>query len=233
MKAVVLAGGLGTRLYPLTRKIAKSMLPVAGRPLFEYLILHLKRHGFREIVLTLGSKRGEIVDYFGDGSKYGVKLLHSVERRPLGTAGSFRNAAKYLDQRSLVVQGDLLTNFDLARITSFHARRKAMVTIALKSVRNPAGYGIAKIDRAGKIARFAEKPRRFFSNLANAGIYVVEREALDLIPKNRFFDFSKNLFPAMLEKRLPLYGIKMRGYWFDIGTPESYRRAEAYMLRRK
>jgi len=225
MIAVILAGGLGTRLYPLTRKTPKCMLPVDGKPLLEHIIQYLASYSLKEIVVTLGNKHKQIVDYFGDGSKYNVKLLYSIEKKPLGTAGSFKNAEKYLTGTILVMQGDTLTNFNLTRMIAFHKKRKGMVTIALTAVKDPASYGIAIIDKQGRIIRFEEKPKDFFSNLANSGIYVVEHEVLDYIPKGKMFDFSKDLFPKLLRNNIPVYGIKMDGYWFDIGTPKSYEMA--------
>lgn len=231
MKAVILAGGLGIRLYQLTRKTAKCMLPVNGKPLLEHIIQYLASYGFKEIVVTLGSKHKQIVDYFGDGSKHNVNLLYSIEREPLGTAGSFKNAERYLQGTTLVMQGDTLTNFNLDSVIAFHRERKAMVTIALTTVGDPAGYGIAAINKQGRIVRFEEKPRDFFSNLANSGIYVVECEVMDYIPKGKVFDFSKDLFPRLLENKLPVYAMKMEGYWFDIGIPASYKNANEYFQK--
>jgi len=231
MKAVILAGGLGTRLYPLTRRTAKCMLPVDGKPLLEHIILHLASYGLKEIVVTLGRKNKQVIDYFGDGSRYNVNLLYSVERKSLGTAGSFKKAERHLDEATLVMQGDTLTNFNLARAIAFHRERKAMVTIALTQVKDPTGYGVAVIGKRSRIIRFEEKPRHYFSNLANAGIYVVERKALDYIPRGKMFDFSKDLFPKLLQRKLPVYGISMRGYWFDIGTLGSYEKAKAFLRK--
>ncbi len=231
MKAVILAGGLGTRLYPLTRSTAKCMLPVDGKPLLEHIILYLASYGLKEIVVTLGMKHKQIIDYFGDGSSYNVNLIYSIERKSLGTAGSVKKAARHLHETALVMQGDTLTNFNLAKAIAFHKKRKAMVTIALTHVKDPTGYGIAVIGKRSRILRFEEKPRHYFSNLANAGIYVVERKALDYIPRGRMFDFSRDLFPKLLEKKLPVYGVGMRGYWFDIGTPASYEKANTYLRK--
>jgi len=229
MKAVILAGGLGTRLYPLTRTTPKCMLPVNGKPLLEHIIKYLAGYGFKEIIVTLGNKHEQVSSYFGDGSRYNVSLQYSIERKALGTAGSFKNAERFLDGATLVMQGDTLTNFDLQKIVSFHNKRRALATIALTHVKDPFEYGIAQIDKEGRITRFQEKPKkRFFSNLVNSGIYVLELEVLNYIPKNVMFDFSKDLFPKLLKKKLPLYGIKVDGYWFDIGTPESYKSARAY-----
>ena len=229
MKAVILAGGSGTRLYPLTRKTTKCMLPVNGKPLLEHIIRYLASYGFKEIILTLGKKRKQIIDYFSNGSEFNVNLSYSIESRPLGTAGSFKNAKKCLRGTTLIIQGDNLTNFNLKNVIAFHRKKKAMVTIALKQVKDPSGYGIAVIDRQGRIMRFEEKPRHPFSKLVNSGIYVVEHSVLDHIPKGMMFDFSKDLFPKLLGSKFPVYGIKMKGYWFDIGTPASYRNANRYL----
>jgi mannose-1-phosphate guanylyltransferase/phosphomannomutase len=231
MKVVILAGGSGTRLYPLTRKTAKCMLPVNGKPLLEHIIRYLTSYGFKEIIVTVGKKKEQIIDYFGDGSEFNVKLSYSVESKPLGTAGSFKNAEQYLGGTTLIIQGDNLTNFNLKNVLAFHRKRKAMVTITLTQVKDPAGYGIAVIDRQGRIMRFEEKPEQLFSKLVNSGIYVVERKVLDHIPKGIMFDFSRDLFPKLLRNRLPVYGVNMKGYWFDIGTPSSYRNANMYLKK--
>lgn len=229
MKAVILAGGSGSRLYPLTRKTAKCMLPVNGKPLLEHIIRYLASYGFKEIIVTVGKRKEQIIDYFSDGSEFNVKLVYSVESKPLGTAGSFKNAERYLIGTTLIMQGDNLTNFNLKNVIEFHRKRKAMVTIALTKVKDPSGYGIAVIDREGRIIRFEEKPSRFFSKLVNSGIYVVEHEVLDHIPKGIMFDFSRDLFPKLLKSKLPVYGIQLKGYWFDIGTTSSYRKANRYL----
>jgi len=229
IKAVVLAGGLGTRLYPLTRKTPKCMLPINGKPLLEYIIKYLADYGFRQIIITVGNYRNQIIDHFGDGAQFGIKLQYSVERKPLGTAGSFKNAEKLIADTTLVMQGDTLTNFALNDVISFHRKKNALATIALTSVQNPKGYGVAIVDRNKRIIRFEEKPASSFSNLINSGIYVLEHKVLRYIPRNETFDFSRDLFPLLLRKKLPLYGVEVNGYWFDIGTPESYKKAKEYL----
>lgn len=228
IRAVVLAGGLGTRLYPLTRKTAKCMLPIKEKPLLEHVIKYLASYGFNEIVITVGNKRKQIMDYFQDGSDFGVRLYYSIENKPLGTAGSLRNAAKLITDTVLVMQADTITNFSIDKIISFHREKKAMVTIALTSMENIKGYGVAVIDGNNRITRFEEKPADNFSNLINSGIYVLERKVLDYIPPNRTFDFARDLFPLLLREEYHVYGIKMNGYWFDIGTQESYESAKKY-----
>ena len=229
IKAVVLAGGLGTRLYPLTRKTAKCMVPVNGKPLLEHIIQYLASYGFREIVITVGDRRQQIMKHFGNGSKFGVKLHYSVERKALGTAGSLKNAERLITDTALVMQSDTITNFKLNEIISFHKEKGALATIALTSVKNAKGYGLAVMNENKRITKFEEKPARSFSNLVNSGIYVLERKVLDHIPTNRKFDFSRDLFPLLLRKKLSLYGIEVSGYWFDIGTPDSYRNANEYL----
>ena len=233
IKAVILAGGLGTRLYPLTRTTAKCMLPVNGKPLLEHIIKYLVGYNFREIIVTLGKKHEQVSSYFGDGSRYNVSLQYSIERKTLGTAGSFKNAEKFLHGTTLVMQGDTLTNFDLEKIVVFHKKKRSLATIALTPVKDPTGYGVAVIDSEGRITRFKEKPKEFFSNLVNSGIYVLEQEVLNYIPKNMMFDFSKNLFLKLLKKKLPLYGMNVNGYWFDIGTLTSYKNPNEYLQKHK
>ena len=167
--------------------------------------------------------------HFGNGSKFGVKLHYSVERKTLGTAGSLKNAERLITDTTLVLQGDTITNFNLNEIIAFHNEKKALATVALTSVKNTKGYGLAVIKENKRIAKFEEKPARSFSNLINSGVYVLERKVLDHIPKNKKFDFARDLFPLLLRKKLPLYGIEASGYWFDIGTPESYRNASVYL----
>ena len=227
--AVVLAGGLGTRLYPLTHKKVKCMLPLNGKPLLEHIIKYLASYGLRKIIITVGNKRKQIMDYFGNGTQLGVELQYSVERTTLGTAGSFKNAGQLINDTTLVMQGDTFTNFALNEIISLHMEKKTLATIALTYIQNQKGYGIAIVDRNKRIKQFKEKPAGSFSKfLVNSGIYVLQRSILNYIPENRAFDFSRDLFPLLLRKKLPLHGIEIDGYWFDIGTPESYKNAKEY-----
>ncbi|MEM2760412.1 MAG: nucleotidyltransferase family protein [Nitrososphaerales archaeon] len=232
IRAVVIAGGRGTRLYPLTRNRAKCMLPINGKPLLEHVIRYLASYGFTEIVVTVGKKRKQIVEYFGDGSKLGVSLLYSLEKKALGTAGSFKNAEKLISNTTLVMQGDTLTDFNLNKIMSFHKKKKALATIAVTRAEDTKEYGVVGIDAYNRIIDFWEKPKESMGNLVNSGIYVLERDVLNLIPENTKFDFSGDLFPLLLKRRLPFYALEMEGYWFDIGTPENYKKAVEYAMRR-
>ncbi|WP_039764059.1 sugar phosphate nucleotidyltransferase [Caldicellulosiruptor sp. F32] len=227
MKGIIMAGGAGTRLRPLTVSLPKPMIPFFGRPIMEYAVKLLKRHGIYEIGTTLQYHPDKIMNYFEDGSKFGVKMQHFVEDRPLGTAGSVKNAKSFLDETFVVLSGDGITNADLSATIKFHKEKKSKVTILLKEVEIPIEYGIVLTDEEGRIRRFFEKPSwsEVFSNLANTGIYIIEPEILDYIEDGKPFDFSKDLFPKLLSENVPMYGYKMEGYWCDIGDIGSYIKA--------
>jgi mannose-1-phosphate guanylyltransferase/phosphomannomutase len=235
VKAVIMAGGEGTRLRPLTANQPKPMLPMANAPLAEHVVNLLRQHGFEEIVVTVGFLASTIRTYFGDGSELGVHLVYATEETPLGTAGSVLNARDELDDRFLVISGDVLTDVDLTALVDFHAKQGAVVTLALEAVPNPLEFGIVIIDGEGRVERFLEKPGwgDVFSDTINTGIYVLEPEVFDWIPSGRAVDFSSEVFPAMLEAGRPLYGYVGRGYWEDVGTLEAYLRAHADILDRK
>lgn len=232
MKAVIMAGGESTRLRPLTCKHPKPMVPVMNRPVMEYIVELLKKHGFTDIIVTLFYLPDAIRQHFGDGSQFGVKMRYFVEEFPLGTAGSVRNAKKYLDDTFLVISGDTLTDIDLARIVEFHQEKKALATLALSRVDNPLEYGVVMTDEQGRVTRFLEKPNwsEVFSDLVNTGIYVLEPEIFDYFGDKQVFDFSKDLFPLLLEKNEPLYALLCPEYWCDIGSLQQYRQAHYDML---
>lgn len=234
MKAIIMAGGSGTRLRPLTVSLPKPMIPFFGRPVMEYAVKLLKHHGILEIGTTLQYHPDKIINYFEDGSKFGVKIQHFVEDRPLGTAGSVKNAKAFLDQTFIVLSGDGITNADLTKAVQFHKQKGSKVTIVLKEVEIPIEYGIVLTDEEGRIQRFFEKPSwsEVFSNLANTGIYIIEPEILDYIEDGKPFDFSKDLFPKLLKEKIPMFGFKMDGYWCDIGDVGSYIKAhrDIFML---
>jgi mannose-1-phosphate guanylyltransferase/phosphomannomutase len=227
MKAVVMAGGEGTRLRPLTSNQPKPMVPIVGKPCMEHIIELLKKHGFDDVIVTVAFLPQAIRSYFGSGESLGIDVSYSVEESPLGTAGSVRLAAGRLDDTFLVISGDALCDVDLTKIVEFHRERQASVTIGLKSVENPLEFGIVVTDDDGKIERFLEKPSwgQVFSDTINTGIYVLEPEVLRHIPKDRPYDFSKELFPLLLEMGRPMYGFVMEGYWQDIGNLDQYRQA--------
>ncbi|WAM33948.1 sugar phosphate nucleotidyltransferase [Caldicellulosiruptor morganii] len=233
MKGIIMAGGSGTRLRPLTVSLPKPMIPFFGRPVMEYAVKLLKRHGIYDMATTLQYHPDKIMNYFEDGSKWGVNIQHFVEDRPLGTAGSVKNAKSFLDETFVVLSGDGITNADLSQAIEFHRSKKSKVTIVLKEVEIPIEYGIVLTDEEGRIRRFFEKPSwsEVFSNLANTGIYIIEPEILDYIEDGKPFDFSKDLFPKLLKENIPMYGYKMDGYWCDIGDVGSYIRAHTDVFK--
>ena len=230
-----MAGGEGTRLRPLTANQPKPMLPMANKPMAEHVVELLKRHGYDEIVVTVAFLANTIRTYFGDGSEFGVKFHYATEETPLGTAGSVLNARAELDERFLVISGDVLTDIDLTELVGFHEEKGAVATLALKAMENPLEFGIVITDEQGRIERFLEKPGwgDVFSDTINTGIYVLEPEVLDWIADGRSVDFSGEVFPAMLEADKPLYGFVAGGYWEDVGTLEAYLRAHTDVLDEK
>ncbi len=232
MKAVILAGGEGARLRPLTSNQPKPMMPLANRPMLEHIIALLKRHGFDDIVITVAYLGNHVRTYFGDGSDFGVRLRYATEESPLGTAGSVRNASSELDEPFLVIAGDVLTDIDLGAVVDAHTARGAFATIALKRVENPVEFGIVITAEDGTIERFLEKPTwgQVFSDTINTGIYVLQPEVFDLIPEGEVVDFSTDVFPAALEQGRTLLGHVSEGYWEDVGTLEAYVRAHADVL---
>lgn len=227
MQAVIMAGGEGSRLRPLTIDVPKPMLPVANRPLMEHIIGLLRRHGFANVTATVQFLSSVIRNYFGDGEDLGVSLSYSNEDMPLGTAGSVRAAAELLSGTFLVISGDALTDIELRRVVDFHRSRAAAATLVLKRMADPLEFGIVIASDEGRIERFLEKPTwgQVFSDTINTGIYVLEPEVLDLIPRDHPYDFSADLFPLMLDKGLPVFGYATEEYWTDVGTAETYLRA--------
>jgi len=235
VKAVVMAGGEGTRLRPLTSNQPKPMVPIVGKPCMEHILELLKTHGFDDVVVTVAFLPQAIRSYFGDGTNLGLDIQYSVEESPLGTAGSVRLASDVLDETFLVISGDALCDIDLQKIVDFHKEKGAAVTIGLKSVENPLEFGIVVTDDDGKVERFLEKPSwgQVFSDTINTGIYVLEPEVLRHVPTDRPYDFSKELFPLLLEMGRPIYGYVCEGYWQDIGNLDQYRQANFDALDEK
>ncbi|MFC4534771.1 sugar phosphate nucleotidyltransferase [Sphaerisporangium dianthi] len=233
MKAVVMAGGEGTRLRPMTANQPKPLLPVVNRPIMEHVLRLLRRHGFTETVVTVQFLAALVRNYFGDGDELGMSLHYATEEVPLGTAGSVKNAAdKLRDERFLVISGDALTDIDLTDMIRFHEENGALVTIGLKRVPNPLEFGIIIVDEQGRVQRFLEKPTwgQVFSDTVNTGVYVMEPEVLDEVAPGVPVDWSGDVFPKMLARGAPLYGYVASGYWEDVGTHESYLKAQADAL---
>jgi mannose-1-phosphate guanylyltransferase/phosphomannomutase len=227
MKAVVMAGGEGTRLRPLTSNQPKPMVSIVGKPCMEHILELLRAHGFEQVIVTVAFLPQAIRTYFGSGESLGLEIEYSVEDSPRGTAGSVALAADKLNDAFLVISGDALCDLDLTKLVEFHKERESSVTIGLKSVDNPLEFGIVVTDEDGRVERFLEKPSwgQVFSDTINTGIYVLEPEVLRHVPSDRPYDFSKELFPLLLEMGRPMYGCVMDGYWQDIGNLDQYRQA--------
>ncbi|MEB3285463.1 MAG: mannose-1-phosphate guanyltransferase [Candidatus Sericytochromatia bacterium] len=233
MKAVLMAGGSGTRLRPLTCDIPKPMVPMLTKPMAEHIINLLKRHGVTDIVITLYYLPHVIQNYFGDGHDFGVKISYAVEEKmPLGTAGCVKAIEDLLDDTFLVISGDSLTDIDLAQAVAFHKAKQSLATIVLKRVNNPLEFGVVITDEEGRIQRFLEKPSmsEVFSDTINTGTYILEPQVLALLPPDQEVDFSKDLFPLLLQRQDPMYGYVADGYWEDVGNLQSYRQAHYDIL---
>lgn len=236
MRAVLMAGGSGTRLRPLTCDLPKPMVPVLNRPIAEHILNLLRRHYITEIIATLHYLPDVMRDYFQDGSDFGVQMTYAVEEdQPLGTAGCVKNIAELLDGTFLVISGDSITDFDLSAAIRFHRQNKSKATLVLTRVPNPIEFGVVITDENHLICRFLEKPStsEIFSDTVNTGMYILEPEVLDYLPANQETDFSKDLFPLLLEKGEPMYGFIAEGYWCDVGHLDAYRDAQYDGLQRK
>ena len=225
-KAVILVGGEGTRLRPLTHTTVKAMMPVLNKPFLQHVLHHLSNHNIHRVILAMGYKPDSIRNYFDKVSDLDVELIYNTEQHPLGTAGAIKNAAQYFDSDDtfFVVNGDIFTDLDLSNMLDFHRNRNAKVTIALTPVDDPTQFGVVDIDDQQLITRFIEKPSRqeVTSNLINAGTYILEAEILKHIPKDTHFMFEHDVFPKLLADGEPVYGYTANTYWIDMGTPEKY-----------
>lgn len=225
LKAVIMAGGEGTRLRPLTCTMPKPLVPVYGKPAMTHIIDLLARHNIREAAVTTMYMAENISDFYGD-SYDGVKLRYFKEDIPLGTAGSIKNAEKFLDDDFIVISGDCVCDINITDAINYHYSKNADVTIVLSRVDEPLEYGVVMCDKNGKINRFIEKPSwsQAFSDTVNTGIYIIKHSVLDLIPENTFYDFSRDLFKKLLDSGAELYGCLSSGYWCDIGDINAFYR---------
>jgi mannose-1-phosphate guanylyltransferase/phosphomannomutase len=232
MKAVVMAGGAGSRLRPLTINHPKPMVPMVNKPVIAHILDLLKRHGILDVVITLQYMAEEIQDYFGDGQSFGMNVQYSVEETPLGTAGSVKQAQHLLDETFVVISGDAVTDIDLSAVIEYHRAKRSLVTITLYRVSNPLEYGVVIVDENGRVRQFQEKPSwgEVISDTVNTGIYVLEPQVLDYFEPQISYDFSKDLFPILLEKNDPMYGYVAEGYWCDVGNLAEYMRASNDIL---
>ena len=234
MKAVVMAGGEGSRLRPLTIRRPKPMVPIAGKPVMEHILNLLKRHGITEVIVTVQYLASSIEDYFGNGSQFGMRITYSREDVPLGTAGSVKNAEEQLTEPFLVISGDALTDYNLTDLVQYHHEKKSLATLLLAHVHNPLEYGVIITNEDGHISQFLEKPSwgEVFSDTINTGMYVLDPQIFTYFEKNKQFDFSQELFPMMLRKGDPIYGyVAPGGYWCDVGNLSEYMRANADTLQ--
>ena len=233
MQALILVGGEATRLRPLTCNIPKSMVPVLNTPFLDHFIHYLAKHGVNNIVLALGHLSKPIEEYFGDGSRFGVKLTYAIETQPMGTAGAVKNAERFLESSFLVINGDIFTDLDLTAMLDFHEGRRAKATIALTPVEDPTAYGLIETASGGRITRFLEKPSwdQVTTNMINAGTYVINKEILKRIPAGVNYSFERQLFPQLLEAGEQLFAFPSNAYWMDIGTPEKYLKLHRDLMR--
>src|SRR6187399_2500089 len=225
MKAILLAGGKGTRLRPLTVHTPKPIVPIFNRPFLYYQIDQLRQvPEIDEAILSLNYQPRRIEEIFGDGDGIGMKLRYVVEPVPLGTGGAIRYAGDQLTESVVVFNGDVLTNVDLRAVLALHRERKAKATIVLTPVENPRAYGLVETDADGNIQRFLEKPKpdEITCNTINAGIYVLEPETFERIPKDVPWSIERSFFPSLIERQETFLAYVYRGYWIDIGTPEKY-----------
>ncbi len=236
MKAVIMAGGFGTRIQPLTNSRPKPMLPIVNKPMMEHTMKTLRDLGIKEFIVLLYFKPEVIKNYFKDGKDFGIDIKYVIPDEDYGTAGAVKMAEEYLkDDNFIIISGDLVTDFDFQKIFDYHNKKASRLTITLTSVENPLEFGVVITDEEGRIEKFLEKPSwgEVFSDTINTGIYIIEPEILDYIPQKENFDFAKDLFPKLMEEGIDLMGYNAKGYWRDVGNPDSYREVHDDILQEK
>lgn len=225
MKAIIMAGGEGTRLKPVSGDTPKPLVNLCGRPVMEHIVRLLRKNGITDICAALKYRPEDIENYFGNGESFGVSMQYRVETEALGTAGGVKNCEDFYENEDfLVISGDAACDFDLRALISEHEKHSPAVSIALYPHSDPLRYGLALCDGESCVRSFIEKPdwAHVVTNLVNTGIYIISPRAMELVPKGEKFDFAKDLFPLLLDKGELIYGIACDGYWCDIGTPKSY-----------
>lgn len=232
MQALILAGGKGTRLRPLTMHTPKPIVPIANRPLLVYQLELLRRAEVRNVILSLSYQPHKIEDKLLDGTDHHVRISYTVEASPLGTAGAFRNAAGLIRETTVVLNGHILTDIDLSEVIARHREREAAATIVLAPVSDPTEYGLVETDEEGRVRRFVEKPspEEITANTINAGIYILEPRVLDYIPEGEPFTFETGVFPKLLEAGEAFYSYTWHGYWRGIGSAPGYWQANMDVL---
>lgn len=235
MQAVILAGGKGTRLRPLTLSTPKPITTIANKPFLYYQLELLKKAGVEEVILGLSYQPEKIMEIFGDGEKLGLKIRYLVEKEPLGTAGAYKYAESLINTTTIVFNGDILTDIDMAQAVELHHKRNATATIILVPVENPSAYGLVETDKDSKVLRFLEKPKadEITCNTINAGMYILEPKALKYIPEGVEYSFEYQLFPKLLQEKEPFYSVISKDYWLDIGTNTRYLQANLDVLANK
>src|SRR5215467_4692676 len=224
MKGLILAGGKGTRLRPLTINTPKPIVPVANSPFLLYQVDLMRSGGIEDIILSLSYQPRKIEDLLKDGTDYGVRIRYAVEASPLGTGGAFKNAEEHIDSTTVVFNGDVMTSIDLSAVIQLHRERQAVATIVLTPVDNPSAYGLVETNTDGWVQRFIEKPgpNEITCNTINAGIYLLEPSVLQYMPKGEAYSFERGLFPTLLENKERVLSYTLNDYWIDIGTPKKY-----------
>ena len=232
MKAIILIGGEGTRLRPMTCNTPKAVVPILNRPFLEHLLLYLEKHGVTDVILAMGYLPDPVQKCLGDGSQLGVRITYVVEESPLGTAGAVKNAESFIDGAFIVLNGDIITEIDLTDMIKRHQEIEPKASIALTPVDNPTVYGVVETDASGMVQRFVEKPGwdKVTTNMINAGIYILEPEVLAHVPASTHSMFERHLFPLLLEMGEPILSYPSDAYWIDIGTPEQYLKANHDLL---
>jgi NDP-sugar pyrophosphorylase family protein len=235
VKAVIMAGGEGTRLRPLTEGMPKPFVRIAGKPTIEYVLERLRDASIRDVIITSCYKPLQIIERLEGGEALGLRLFYSIEDEPMGTAGGVRRVSSLLDSTFIVASGDVLADVDIKALVDFHHDRHAVATLALTRVEDPSEYGVVELDPRGRVTRFQEKPKReeAFSNLVNTGIYVLEPSALALVPSATKYDFARELFPRILSGGGALYGVPVDGLWMDVGRPRDLLIATERMAERR
>jgi len=229
MKAVILAGGMGTRMRPLTYVVPKAMLPIGGKPLLEHMIRYLKEHGITEVIVCVAYLRTHIMDYFKDGKNLGMKIQYAEAEMPLGTAGQLKTAENYVSNTFLVMNGDIITSLNIRKLIRFHQEMGGTGTIALRKFEVPIPYGHVEVDANSAIKKFTEKPTLSF--LVNAGVYVLEPKIFHFIPPSQAASLETDTFPTLLKNGEKLNGYHEEAYWADVGTVTDFERVDRELLQ--
>lgn len=238
MQALILAGGFGTRLRPLTLNLPKPVVPLVNRPILAYQIELLKRAGITDIILSLNYQPDKIQEVIGNGEKYGVKIRYVTEPEPLGTAGAVKFAEEFINKTTVILNGDNLINLDISSVTKYHQEKNATATIVLQKIENPIGYGLVEIDSENNVLDFLEKPSaedltKISTRTVNAGTYVLEPNVLELIPKDKNYSFEYGVFPELLKRNDKFLAFVDDSYWLDVGTPQRYLFAHQEIINHK